>query len=45
MKRQIPIGRFGQPEEVAAAILFLCDSQSGLITGENLMLDGGYTIK
>ena len=45
MKRQIPIGRFGQPQEVAAAILFLCDAQSGLITGENLMLDGGYTIK
>ncbi|MBC1673106.1 D-threitol dehydrogenase [Listeria welshimeri] len=45
MKKLIPSGRFGYPEEVAACALFLVSDAASLITGENLIIDGGYTIK
>lgn len=45
MKKLIPAGRFGYPEEVAAVSLFLASDAAGLITGENIVIDGGYTIK
>jgi NAD(P)-dependent dehydrogenase (short-subunit alcohol dehydrogenase family) len=45
MKKKIPVGRFGQPEEIAAAVLYLISGVSGMITGENLVIDGGYTIQ
>ncbi|MGX6962663.1 SDR family oxidoreductase [Vagococcus xieshaowenii] len=45
MKKQIPAGRFGYPEEVAACALFLAADASNLMTGENMIIDGGYTIK
>ncbi|MBF2481096.1 D-threitol dehydrogenase [Listeria seeligeri] len=45
MKKLIPVGRFGYPEEVAACALFLVSDAASLITGENLIIDGGYTIK
>jgi 2-deoxy-D-gluconate 3-dehydrogenase len=45
MKRQIPTGRFAQPEEIAAAVLYLVSGVAGMITGENLIIDGGYTIQ
>lgn len=38
-----PIGRFGQPIEVATAILFLASDEASFITGANLAVDGGYT--
>jgi NAD(P)-dependent dehydrogenase (short-subunit alcohol dehydrogenase family) len=43
MKARIPAGRFGQPVEVADAILFLASSASDLICGHDLLIDGGYT--
>ena len=43
MLAKIPLGRFGEPIEVADAILFLASSASDLISGEIMMLDGGYT--
>lgn len=38
-----PLGRFGQPEEVAAAIVFLSSDEAAFITGVALPVDGGYT--
>lgn len=40
----MPSGRFGKPDEVAAAILFLASGGANLINGANLVIDGGYTI-
>ncbi len=40
---QQPVGRVGRPEDIAAAVLFLCSDQAGFITGENLCVDGGMT--
>lgn len=38
---RVPMKRFGQPEEVANAVLFLANSESGYITGVDLKVDGG----
>lgn len=41
---QIPMGRFAEPEEIAAAVLFLAGEQSGYVTGAILPVDGGISI-
>jgi NAD(P)-dependent dehydrogenase (short-subunit alcohol dehydrogenase family) len=42
---QHPVGRVGTPEDIANACMFLCSGEAGFITGTNLMVDGGMTIK
>jgi NAD(P)-dependent dehydrogenase (short-subunit alcohol dehydrogenase family) len=37
----VPMGRFGRPEEIAEAVLFLCSDRSSFITGHALVVDGG----
>ena len=37
-----PIGRFGDPEEIAKGILFLASDDSSYMTGSELIIDGGY---
>lgn len=41
MLNQIPLGRFGSPEEVAKAVVFLASEDSNYITGQTLHIDGG----
>ena len=43
MLNRIPLGRYGQPEEIANGVLFLASDESGWITGSELVLDGGWT--
>ena len=38
-----PTGRCGQPEDVAAALLFLVAPEAGMVSGHTLMIDGGWT--
>jgi NAD(P)-dependent dehydrogenase (short-subunit alcohol dehydrogenase family) len=40
-----PIGRMGQPEEIAAAALYLASNQAAFVTGSALVIDGGWTAK
>lgn len=42
--KQIPVGRFAEPEEIARAVSFLASSNSGYITGTDLSVNGGYHI-
>lgn len=41
-KSEIPLGRFGKPEEFAAAVAFLASERAGYITGVSLAVDGGW---
>ncbi|MCS6819904.1 MAG: SDR family oxidoreductase [Chitinophagales bacterium] len=43
LKGEIPMRRFGRPEEIAAAVAFLCTPAASYITGINLPVDGGRT--
>lgn len=44
-KKEMPSERFAEPDEIAGSIAFLCSGAAGMITGHNLLIDGGYTIK
>jgi len=41
-KSEIPMGRFGKPEEFAAAVVFLASERASYITGQSLAVDGGW---
>lgn len=41
--KQIPMGRFGQPSDVAAAVAYLASEDAGWVTGHHLIVDGGQT--
>lgn len=41
LMQQIPLGRFGQPEDIAAAVAFLASPQAGYITGTTIHVNGG----
>ena len=43
MVRRIPMGRYGKPEEVAYAVLYLASNESSFVTGSELVVDGGWT--
>ena len=40
---QQPVGRIGNPDDIASMVLFLSSDEAGFITGENIVIDGGMT--
>jgi 2-deoxy-D-gluconate 3-dehydrogenase len=42
---RIPVGRFGEPEDVVGAVAFLLGDAASLVTGHTIAVDGGYTIR
>ena len=44
MERSIPLGKLGDPEDVAYAMLFLASHEANYITGQTLVVDGGQTL-
>jgi NAD(P)-dependent dehydrogenase (short-subunit alcohol dehydrogenase family) len=42
--RNTPLRRFGTPDEIADAVVFLASNQAKYITGQTLFVDGGYTL-
>jgi 3-oxoacyl-[acyl-carrier protein] reductase len=43
LSSQIPLGRMAEPEEIARVAAFLCSPQNTYITGQNIVVDGGFT--
>jgi len=44
IKNRIPLDRIGKPEDIAGVVCFLCSNKSSYITGQNIIVDGGYSI-
>ena len=44
LSRQIPMVRFAEPNEIAKTVLFLCSDLNTYITGQNITIDGGFTL-
>jgi NAD(P)-dependent dehydrogenase (short-subunit alcohol dehydrogenase family) len=42
--KKYPLKRYGKPEEVAYAVIYLLSDASAWVTGSNLLIDGGYTL-
>ncbi len=45
LKKAAVMGRIGEPEEIAAAVVFLCSDQASFITGQILSVDGGAAVR
>jgi len=43
-KKRYPLKRYGKPEEIAYAVVYLLSDASQWVTGSNLVIDGGYTL-
>jgi NAD(P)-dependent dehydrogenase (short-subunit alcohol dehydrogenase family) len=41
LQARVPLGRLGTPEEIAAAVVYLCTESASFITGHALVMDGG----
>jgi len=45
VRRMIPLGKVGQPEDVASAVIYLCSYGAKMVTGHSLLVDGGWTVQ
>jgi len=43
LSNQIPMGRFANPDEISKMILFLCSNMNTYMTGQNIVIDGGFS--
>ena len=43
MVAQVPLGRLAQPEEIARYVVFLASEANTYMTGQNMIVDGGFT--
>jgi NAD(P)-dependent dehydrogenase (short-subunit alcohol dehydrogenase family) len=43
MVSRIPLGRYGESDEVAYGVLYLASDESSFVTGSELVIDGGWT--
>ena len=43
MVSRIPLGRYGEPDEVAYGVLYLASDEAAFVTGSELVIDGGWT--
>jgi 3-oxoacyl-[acyl-carrier protein] reductase len=44
LREVIPVGRMGQPDEIAALVSYLAGPEAGYMTGASLTIDGGYVL-
>ena len=44
LSEMVPLGRFAQVKEIARIVLFLCSDENTYLTGQNLVVDGGFSI-
>ena len=44
LANEVPMGRFGSPEEMANLAYFLCSNENSFMTGQNIVSDGGFTL-
>jgi NAD(P)-dependent dehydrogenase (short-subunit alcohol dehydrogenase family) len=45
IEKTIPMGRVGRPEEIADAVLWLCNSAASYVTGQSILVDGGFIMR